>query len=208
MSVLLPHGGIKSFRVFPQFDSLAFFVYTRAHMCARARKILANAFSRALNGNQFTVNFELYSLEQSLSGVFAIADKVACGGSRSEDVSGEIYVFIGVLGVDSAGSVDNTGRLLGWVKKDVALVISGQIWRESRDCSDCCAHGVKFDVDNHVVNKVSELWNGELNRSAENGGSCSTSGLVVFKADRCAIRRLNGLGPFGNRHFGMTAPNP
>lgn len=133
--------------MFPQFDNLAY-VIALSHT-------LAHALTCALNGNHFTVDLELDLLEEALTGVLGITNKVRDGGDTgSEEVTLEIDVVLHVLGVNTSGRVLG-GR--GARGRGGSLILSTNVGTELRAETSGGRGLSEGDVDNHVIEEITKL---------------------------------------------------
>ncbi len=132
-----------------------------------------------------TVDLKLHVLEQTLAGVFGIANKVLSGVSSAVDnVTVKLHVVVRVASVvASRGSGGGTRDGAGSTER---LIGSADVAGEGGDRAGSCGsagHGVEHGVNHHVVEKVTELGDAELNRATELGLARASADLVVFVAN-------------------------
>ncbi len=108
---------------------------------------------------RISVHVEFHLLEDSLTWEFSISSKVGCSVSDFEHVSLNVNVFVGVFGVDSISRVGVSGDRCG--SSDYNVACTDGRW-EGRDDTSIALCRTESHVDDHIIEEVTELRNGEL----------------------------------------------
>jgi hypothetical protein len=103
-----------------------------------------------VDGTSSMVYFEFDFLEESLSGIFSVSDKVAGGGANSERVSSNVNIFLNISGVNSSSAIIGSGSL---GSSGGGLVGGPNESGEGGHNSGCGGSGGQSNIHDHIIEK-------------------------------------------------------